>query len=897
MPSLVADNLYTAQSALADAANPGGQGGRPPNSGFGRSTVYMPNVDRVYMTPIDGTFGYENSSWSYDIDNRQWTRKRPNPGAGIQADLNNIHDYFGPAWGDNQMVVYNPDTGTVWRWGGNFGDNSNPGSQIDGAWFFYGNSVNTPAGVYIYEPVGNTWTKPGTTGMQSDSNARFLSSGCGWDPTISKFLQVLGEKGNGGMPCVVGEIDPSTGPGGTYTAFSFAGDGVTSPVGRNNISYQFVYHTRAKKWILFGGCFSNYTQYFSDTWMYDAPTRTWTNLNPTGSPPARAFGLMWYDSNNNVILITAGESPPGHIMRTDTWEYSLEYNTWKLHPGVFDRGCANGTPGNNSGGVIFDATRNIAVFTPPIGTATGRDVYTFRYAIPRLTATKNQWYGIKMPTNWAVGIAHSDKHATIAYSPVHRRCYVNGGDFYGQGSYLQFTHSLDLLARFADPTNLTAGWVLEHDKCALTSEAIPKKPDFVGWTWDPSRNKFWFVPGEQVPGTVNDCSGETGAFGDDPQYYYHHHMLFDPATKRWSDVVLNPSIDFPGNEGPWMSVVDPIRQKIIRLEHNSPTFRIEEFDINPASAGYLTWTKFNASGATMSSTGIQKQPWTFDPTRRVIYGGNRFNMGFVKIDYVAHTAISLGTLPGTSFGGPEDNAYMCFDWNARMLYYVERRTGANPLGGSDIAGRVWRWDVDATSPTWVEITALPMVSGGGEAIPNIPYDPARPDPNLGSDDSIPHATSLCFDPDNNGVWFFGAKQEGTLYYADQYSYFLRGIDMGAGSVSGDTTPPTVTITSPTSDPTYPTDLSSIVLGGSATDNVGVTSVVWQNQTTGTNGSATGTTSWTTSAISLNDGPNVLIVTAFDAAGNSGTDTITVTLSVGTGARGPGIFQIRWQVWG
>jgi len=102
----------------------------------------------------------------------------------------------------------------------------------------------------------------------------------------------------------------------------------------------------------------------------------------------------------------------------------------------------------------------------------------------------------------------------------------------------------------------------------------------------------------------------------------------------------------------------------------------------------------------------------------------------------------------------------------------------------------------------------------------------------------------------------------------------------AGFVGGsDTTPPTITITSPTSNPTYSTTQSTINLGGTASDNVGVTQVTWSCQSgCSGSGTASGTTSWTVSSISLQSGSNVIQVTARDAAGNTGTNSITVSYS-------------------
>ncbi len=91
----------------------------------------------------------------------------------------------------------------------------------------------------------------------------------------------------------------------------------------------------------------------------------------------------------------------------------------------------------------------------------------------------------------------------------------------------------------------------------------------------------------------------------------------------------------------------------------------------------------------------------------------------------------------------------------------------------------------------------------------------------------------------------------------------------------DTTPPSVIITSPTSDPTYTASSSPLTLAGVASDNVGVASVTWSNDRGGS-GTCSGTTSWSASGIAVQNGQNVITVTAYDAAGNSSTDAITVT---------------------
>lgn len=94
-------------------------------------------------------------------------------------------------------------------------------------------------------------------------------------------------------------------------------------------------------------------------------------------------------------------------------------------------------------------------------------------------------------------------------------------------------------------------------------------------------------------------------------------------------------------------------------------------------------------------------------------------------------------------------------------------------------------------------------------------------------------------------------------------------------VDAETIAPTIQITTPTSNPIYPTSDTTINIFGTASDNVGVTEVTWVNSSTGATGIASGSTSWAINGISLKNGSNVISVTAKDGAGNKGTATLTV----------------------
>lgn len=100
-------------------------------------------------------------------------------------------------------------------------------------------------------------------------------------------------------------------------------------------------------------------------------------------------------------------------------------------------------------------------------------------------------------------------------------------------------------------------------------------------------------------------------------------------------------------------------------------------------------------------------------------------------------------------------------------------------------------------------------------------------------------------------------------------------DGGGPAGVSDTTPPVIIITTPTADSTYSTSTATLDLGGSASDDVGVTEVSWRNDRGGS-GIAKGTAGWSVNGVVLEVGINVITVTAKDSAGNAGTDTLSVS---------------------
>ena len=109
----------------------------------------------------------------------------------------------------------------------------------------------------------------------------------------------------------------------------------------------------------------------------------------------------------------------------------------------------------------------------------------------------------------------------------------------------------------------------------------------------------------------------------------------------------------------------------------------------------------------------------------------------------------------------------------------------------------------------------------------------------------------------------------------------------------DEEPPTITITYPTSSTEYATGSGVISLRGTAADNINVTLVTWANNRGGS-GDGTGTASWQIGSVALSEGLNVITLTAYDAAGNHTSDTLSVTYSPSVVPQSTNIDSLLWE---
>jgi len=93
----------------------------------------------------------------------------------------------------------------------------------------------------------------------------------------------------------------------------------------------------------------------------------------------------------------------------------------------------------------------------------------------------------------------------------------------------------------------------------------------------------------------------------------------------------------------------------------------------------------------------------------------------------------------------------------------------------------------------------------------------------------------------------------------------------ASTPGTDTVAPTLKIVQPNYT-VFSTSAASVLVSGTATDNIGVAAVKWTTST-GSSGTAVGTAAWS-ATIPLLIGTNVITIRAYDAAGNSGWRSVT-----------------------
>jgi N-acetylneuraminic acid mutarotase len=114
----------------------------------------------------------------------------------------------------------------------------------------------------------------------------------------------------------------------------------SNPVPPARKGSKLVYDNESDQVILFGGHHDPTTLGFYDTWSYDYNTNTWTNKTPDSSPCPRSLHTMAYDMESDRVIIFGGVKishplPTPFEGLNDTWTYDFNTNTWtQMNPSL-----------------------------------------------------------------------------------------------------------------------------------------------------------------------------------------------------------------------------------------------------------------------------------------------------------------------------------------------------------------------------------------------------------------------------------------------------------------------------------------------------------------------------------------------------------------------------------
>jgi cysteine-rich repeat protein len=95
----------------------------------------------------------------------------------------------------------------------------------------------------------------------------------------------------------------------------------TTPMLTNRSQHAMAYDPVRKRVVLFGGVYESslVSRELDDTWEWDGAT--WTKVEPTGAPPARASHSLAYDPGRGAIVLFGGVDQSGEYLN-DTWSWN-----------------------------------------------------------------------------------------------------------------------------------------------------------------------------------------------------------------------------------------------------------------------------------------------------------------------------------------------------------------------------------------------------------------------------------------------------------------------------------------------------------------------------------------------------------------------------------------------
>ncbi len=191
---------------------------------------------------------------------------------------------------------------------------------------------------WAYDPVTGQWTQ-----MEPSMRPGTLMGGAMvYDAESRRFLW------HGGMPKVAHDSFRAVRGTWAYDADSdIWTEQAAGPPG--GLFHQVAYDAESDRVILFGGVIppQRHVSWFQDlldgekldgTWAYDFNSDTWTEMEPSASPPARGCFPMAYDAESDRVILYGGVFEAEAEKDKHVWAYDYNTNTWE------QLGAAEGIP-------------------------------------------------------------------------------------------------------------------------------------------------------------------------------------------------------------------------------------------------------------------------------------------------------------------------------------------------------------------------------------------------------------------------------------------------------------------------------------------------------------------------------------------------------------------------
>lgn len=303
-----------------------------PSARYAQTAIWDPGD--AQMLVFGGYGPYNNEVWAYRSGPGGWRRLAPTGGP--------------PAVRSNQSAVWDPGNAQMLMFGGY------NGSVLDDLW--------------AYRPASNSWSPLAPAG--GSPAARYGHTAV-WDPGDRQMLVFGGY--NGALLNDLWAYRPDTN---SWVQLSPVGG---TPTAR--FDHTAIWDTVKNQMLVFGGAAksgSGFT-YFNDLWVYRPGSNSWSQLAPTGGPPAGRSGhsAVW-DPGNAQMLVFGGASTnsTSTTYLHDLWAYRPGTNSWvlrapsgvspsgrNLHTAVWNPGAAQMLVfgGESASGSLND----LWVYTPP----------------------------------------------------------------------------------------------------------------------------------------------------------------------------------------------------------------------------------------------------------------------------------------------------------------------------------------------------------------------------------------------------------------------------------------------------------------------------------------------------------------------------------------------------